>query len=312
VVAVALVLVNILAIKYFARWDLTKRQLYTLSQGTRRIMQGLNDDLQITVFFTPNQPPPFAEDERFLRDQLDEYQSLARGHVHIRWVATDTDPTRREAEAAGCEKRPLQSVDTRQEQATLMEAYRCVTFEYLGRRDKVAFLSPGGAGLEYEISSIVRNLRWPDNRERTIGFLGGHGEQTPEEGLQFLTQLMEQERVSYRVRTINLNNGENPVPSDIRGLIIANPTRRIDERELRQIDAYLMRGGSVAVFASGVNMTTPEPFEASGSAAEHHLNDLLDGYGLHLDTNVVLDIRASDAVIRRGRGGARVRLVTGR
>lgn len=310
-VAVALVLVNLLAMKYFVRWDLTKRQLYTLSEGTRRIVGSLRDQLTITVYFTPNQPPPANDDERFLRDQLDEYRVLGRGRINVRFVRPDNEQRRRDAENAGCIKAPLQAVNVREEQATIQEVYRCITFEYLGRRERIEFLPPGVQGLEYEISSIIKNISLPENqRERTIGFLTGHGELTPDDGMQYLSQVMEQERVNYRTRTVNLNNGENEVPADIKGLIIANPQRRIEERELRRLDAYLMRGGSIALFAGGVNFPSTDPTSALGSVAEHQLNDWLSGYGLRINNDVVLDTRSTDGVIRVGRQVARVRLVT--
>ena len=96
-----------------------------------------------------------------------------------------------------------------------------------------------------------------------------------------MPQLIEQMRLTYRTRTVNLNGGESDVPSDIKGLIIMNPNQRISERELRKIDAYLMRGGSVAVFAGGVNFPATDPANATGTEADHHLNDWLDGDGIN-------------------------------
>lgn len=311
IVIASLVLANLMSLKVFGRVDLTKRQLFTLSDGTKRIVRGLQDQLTITVYFTANQPPPANDDERSLRDQLDEYRTVSGGRIKLVYVTPDNDERRRQADSAGCEKAPLQAVDQRQEQATIQEVYRCVTFEYRGSREKIAFLPPGVQGLEYELSSIIKNLSLPQaDRERTIGFLGGHGELTPEEGMQYLPQLLEQARLSYRTRTVNLNSGENDVPSDIKGLIIMNPNQRITERELRKLDAYLMRGGAIAVFAGGVNFPATDPANATGTAAEHHLNDWLSGYGINIQNNVILDLRSTDAVVQFGRYRGRVRLVT--
>lgn len=312
-VAVGLVLLNLLSIKFFSRVDLTKRQVYTLSDGTKRIMRGLHDQLTVTVYFTPNQPPPYRDDEQTLRDQLEEYRTIGGGRVDVRWISVEAsnEQRRRDAEGAGCTKRLLQAVDQSEDQATIQEGFRCVAFEYLGRREQIPFVRPGMSGMEYEITSIVKKISTPENqRERAIGFLGGHGELTPEEGLQYLPQLLEQERVDYRPRTVNLNNGENEVPSDIKGLIIMNPSRRIEERELRRLDAYLMRGGSIAIFAGGLTFASTDPTSANGAAAEHHLNDWIEGYGLRLNADVVLDPRANDGVIQMDRQMARVRLVT--
>ena len=79
----------------------------------------------------------------------------------------------------------------------------------------------------------------------------------------------------------DFGGGDDDIPADIKGLVIMNPTRRIEERELRRINGYLMRGGSVAIFAPGVNVTgtTSSP---TGAAAEHNLGALLSGYGVTL------------------------------
>src|SRR4051812_22980192 len=110
IVAAALVLVNLLSVKYFVRGDLTKRGLFTLSDGTRRIVNNLHDQLTVTVYFTGNHPPPANDDERFLRDQLDEYRSISHGRINIRFVNPDNEARRHDADGAGCTKQPLQAV----------------------------------------------------------------------------------------------------------------------------------------------------------------------------------------------------------
>jgi len=62
----SMVLVNLLAAKVLrAHWfrkDLTARQLYTLSQGTTRVLGSLTDSLSVTVYWTPDQPAPANDD----------------------------------------------------------------------------------------------------------------------------------------------------------------------------------------------------------------------------------------------------------
>jgi ABC-type uncharacterized transport system involved in gliding motility auxiliary subunit len=54
------VFANLLAVKVVTRlrFDLTKRELYTLSQGTRRTLGRLTDTVTITVYWTPTSPRP--------------------------------------------------------------------------------------------------------------------------------------------------------------------------------------------------------------------------------------------------------------
>jgi ABC-2 type transport system permease protein len=305
IVLASLVVLNVLAVKVFhVRFDLTKRRLYSLSEGTKRTLGRLTDNLTVTVYWTPDQPPPANDDERLLREQLDEYTAAAHGRVEVRWIRTDNDERKRAAESASCSKRILQTV--REGQAQAVEVYRCITFSYLRANERIDFVNPNVEGLEYEVTSIIKKMIDP---ERTIGFLTGHDEATPDTAMPYLSQIMTQMHVGYTTRNIDLHGGDDEIPADVKGLIINNPTRAISERELRRINAYLMRGGAVAVFASGVNVTGTDT-RPSGANAEHNLGQLLSGYGITLRQNLVLDARASDAVAEIDQGRARIRLFT--
>ncbi len=304
IVAAALVFVNLLAIKVVTRlrFDLTKRELYTLSQGTRRTLQRLADTVTITVYWSPDQPAPANDDERLLREQLQEYVAAGNDRVVVRWVRTDNDERRRQADSASCPKRPLQAVNVRERQATFQEVYRCMTFQYLRNSERIEFVPPSVEGLEYQVTSIIKKMIDP---ERRIGFLTGHDESSPEQSLPYLSRILQEAHLGYTTTTVNLNGGNDDIPADIKGLVILNPTRRIEERELRRINGYLMRGGSVAIFASGVN-TTGSDTRPSATRAEHNLNALLEGYGVTLNSDVVLDYQGMDAIQEIEMGRVRI------
>jgi len=304
IVAAALVLVNLLAIKVVTRlrFDLTKRELYTLSQGTRRTLARLADTVTITVYWSPDQPAPANDDERLLREQLQEYTAAGNDRVVVRWVRTDNDERRRQADSASCPKRPLQAVNVRERQATFQEVYRCMTFQYLRNSERIEFVPPSVEGLEYQVTSIIKKMIDP---ERRIGFLTGHDESSPEQALPYLSRILQEAHLGYTTTTVNLNGGNDDIPADIKGLVILNPSRRMEERELRRINGYLMRGGSVAVFASGVN-TTGSDTRPSATRNEHNLNALLEGYGVTLNSDVVLDYQGMDAIQEIEMGRVRI------
>lgn len=304
---VAVVLLNVLAVKVLhARLDLTKRGLYSLSEGTKRTLGRLTDNLTITIYWTPDQPAPANDDERLLREQLDEYVAASRGRLEVRWVRTDNDERKRQAEGASCTKRVLQTVNTASDQANLAEVFRCITFSYLRSTEQIAFVNPGVEGMEYQITSIVKKMIDP---ERAIGFLTGHDEGSPEQALPYLSRILQEAHLGYTTRTIDLHGGEEEIPADIKGLVIMGPARRIEERELRRINSYLMRGGSVAVFAGGTAITGSDT-RPTAARAEHNLNGLLDGYGVTINPDVVLDFQASDSVQEIEQGRARIPMFT--
>lgn len=304
---VAVVLLNVIAVKALhLRVDLTKRGLYSLSQGTRRTLGRLTDNLTITVYWTPDQPAPANDDERLLREQLDEYVAAGRGRLVVRWVRTDNDERRRQAEGASCTKRMLQTVNAQSEQANIAEVFRCVTFSYLRSTEQIPFVNPGVEGMEYQVTSIVKKMIDP---ERAIGFLTGHDEGTPEQALPYLSRILQEAHLGYTTRTVDLRGGEEDIPADIKGLVIMGPSRRMEERELRRINAYLMRGGSVAVFAGGTTISGSDT-RPTAARNENNLNALLEGYGVTINPDVILDFQASDSIQEIEQGRARIPMFT--
>jgi hypothetical protein len=237
---------------------------------------------------------PAGDDARLLREQLDEYVAASRGKIDVEWVRVTDAPTKERAEGASCREGVLQAVRDQQMQA--MRVFRCLAFNYLRSSEHMDFVPINVEGLEYQITSLVKKMIDP---ERPIGFLSGHGEVSPETDMPFLSRFLESERLRYTTRAVDLHGGDDDVPSDIKGLVIMNPTRRIEERELRRINGYLMRGGSVAIFASGVNVSGSSS-SPTGAVGEHNLGALLSGYGVTLRDKLILDLQSTPAAIEVG------------
>ena len=70
---VVVVLINIAGVTLFFRWDLTKNKVYSLSKVSKTVVSTLTEPLTIKAFFTKNLPAPYNNNERFLRDLLEEY-----------------------------------------------------------------------------------------------------------------------------------------------------------------------------------------------------------------------------------------------
>ena len=53
-------LVNVIAVRRFARLDLTQNREYTVTKSTRAILAGLDDVVNVTVYFSKDLPPYLA------------------------------------------------------------------------------------------------------------------------------------------------------------------------------------------------------------------------------------------------------------
>jgi ABC-type uncharacterized transport system involved in gliding motility auxiliary subunit len=57
IIAAVLVAANVVAQRWFSRWDLTEKREYSLSPATQKLLGGLEDRVVINAYFTRRLPP---------------------------------------------------------------------------------------------------------------------------------------------------------------------------------------------------------------------------------------------------------------
>lgn len=293
VVAGVLIALNVLSVGLFARLDLTERRLFSLSDGSKRVAARLTDRMVIRAYFTEDLPPPFNATARYVRDVLQEYQAASNGRIQVEFIdPTDNPEAQRRAERDGINKVAHQVIE--REELSVKEGYRGIAFAYKGNTRQIAVVQDT-AGLEYEITTILKELT---GDRLAVGLLTGHDEPTAEQGLKLLNERAK----TYSFRSVDLSGGEREVPREIRALLVVGPTKEINERELRRIDQYLMRGGSVGIFTGSVKVDIETAPNFTGTAATHGLNRLLEGYGIRMGNNLAFDAQCV-RLPARGPGG---------
>jgi len=98
VVLAVVVVANYLANRYSKSWDATSNKRYSLSQESKKIVDGLKSPATITYF---NVSTRFAEG----KDLLDEYRALSSSKVQVKYVDPEKEPML--ARAAGIRTIPL-------------------------------------------------------------------------------------------------------------------------------------------------------------------------------------------------------------
>ena len=86
VMLVILLLVNVLFARITVRWDATAENLYSLSGGTRKILDNLKNDVNIKVFYSRslvNIPPRFNTYAKQVIDFLSEYEYYAKDKITL-------------------------------------------------------------------------------------------------------------------------------------------------------------------------------------------------------------------------------------
>ena len=93
---ICLVAVNLMAHFFPLRYDLTEERLYTISEGSRKILAGLTDPVRINFYYSRNNselPPNFKIYAQRVQELLEEYVALSKGMVVLKILdpKPDTD-----------------------------------------------------------------------------------------------------------------------------------------------------------------------------------------------------------------------------
>ena len=102
-----LLLVNLIASRFFFRLDYTEDQIYSLSKATKDILANLNEPITITAYFSENLPPDIEKVRQDFRDMLVEYSSYSGGQIVYEFInPSENQETEMKAQQSGVQPEP--------------------------------------------------------------------------------------------------------------------------------------------------------------------------------------------------------------
>jgi len=278
-----LILLNVLA-AYFPspRIDLTQNQLFSLAEGSERLASSLDDRLEVTAYFTENLPPPFNATERQVRDLLAEYSAASNGQIIVRFVNPDDEAEQEAARADGVRRVAHQKIE--EDQVAVVEGYRGMVLRYLDQTRTIPVIQDT-TGLEYIITSAIKELV---GERKPIGVVGGHGGPSLEQGLTSLRSVLS----LYEVREVDATQEIDP---GIAALLVIGPQEPFSDQELRRIDQYVMRGGSLGVFGGAMAVDLGGQAGPAARPLSLRMDGVLGAWGVRLSSKLVADAQCSRA-----------------
>ncbi len=285
VIGAILVVLNVLAGSFaLGRFDLTKNDTYSLSEGSRKLARSLEDEMVITAYFSGNLPPPFNSTERYVRDILAEYAAASNGNIRVRFVDPDKEEEQEEAERDGVH-RVGQRVYAN-DSVSVVEGYRGIAITYLGDTKAIPVIAETG-GLEYSVTMLMKQMI---GEKLKVGVVGGHEGPSLDAELAVLRRVMP----TYELTSVDLNQD---VPQDLKALLVVAPETPFSEPELRKLDAFVMRGGSLGVFGGGIKLEDSQQM-LGASPIDSGLNRLLERWGVKIKSDVLGDARCQVIGVR--------------
>lgn len=210
VVLAILSAINYLASRHNKRWDLTAAKQFSLSDQTKKILQGLQKPVYIRVFAAP-------DDFGRFRERLDEYRYVSN-QVNVEYI----DAVKRPAIA---NQYKVQALGT-------------VVLEYDGRTERVT--SDGEQELTNGLIKLIQGT------QHKVYFVQGHGEKNPDSGDRTGYNAINSALGSDNFAVDKLVLAQvKDVPADASVLIVAGPKTDFFPGEIELLKGYLARGGKL-------------------------------------------------------------------
>ena len=286
------------------RIDLTNNQLYTLSAGTRKVLQKIDEPINLYLFFSNQETqglPALRAYATRVTETLQEFAANAKGKLVLHVV----DPI------------PFSEDEDRAEQFGLQPAmvgdknvyFGLAGSNSVGTTDTIPFFDPEPskeAFLEYDLARLVYNLANP--KKTVVGLLsgapiGGSFDPQTQQPTQPWT-IVEQARELFELRM--LPESTLKIDDDINVLWIVHPAM-VDDATQYAIDQFVMRGGRALIFVDPMAEILAAGQEPTGLAAppSSSLDKLFKAWGVEFSTmDVVADNRYALG-IRQGQKSVR-------
>lgn len=210
-VVVILFILNYISFRHHKRFDLTSSKIFTLSDKSVKVVEGLGREVGMTCFFQENTP----EKEK-AEDLLSQYVYRSDS---IKYEFVDPD------------KRPAIAKNYGVKQ------YGTIVLESGGQQHKITKTE------EEDITNAM--VRVTQDEKRVIYFVKGHGERDITErekagGYALAKEALEDE--NYEVKDVFLTQAER-LPEDCTLLIVAGPLSPYLDAEKDMIGRYIEKGG---------------------------------------------------------------------
>jgi len=274
-VAALVGLVNYLGHKYYARWDWTETHLYSLSEQTETVLDGLDRDVEATMLLQPG-TQLYAP----TKEILERYAAKSG-----RFTARVLDPEKNLTEVKRLvDEVGLSSLDVvvfeSGDERRVVEASALADFDYSGLQYGGSPTMTGFKG-ESAFTSVIQEL--VEQRKPTVRFTTGHGERSldgyDDDGLGRIAELLGKENLDLE-SWASLGQADVPEGTDL--LVVAGPRVNFVPPELEAFGRYLDGGGRMLV------LLDPE-LAPGGGLVETGLEAWLAGRGVDVGSDLVID-----------------------
>lgn len=291
--------VNCITNKFFSfvRFDLTNNKIFSLSAGSRKIINNIKEPINLKLFFSKQfskENPYFFSFALRVEEFLKQYQKYSQNKITLQII--DPEPfTEYEDQAVHY---GLQGVPVNQEGTELY--FGLVATNSTTGKEIISFFQPNRESyLEYDITRLIAKLNnSASNKIAVLTSLPLQGEQ----GFQFMANKSRPwlvwQQITQQFEPQVLEAGElTIIPEEIKVLLLINTGEPLLLSAAKAIDQFVLRGGHVLLLvdpASEVKRSVTDSDENKSSAIKQEtvpLGKLLTAWGIEYDENKIVASR---------------------
>lgn len=303
-VLIIVMAVNVISANLFFRWDITQEKLYTLSDGTRKIVSEMKTPITLKYYFTKSSeslPLTFKNYGKKIDELLHEYQTLNPEFINLEVY----DPTPDSDEEEWAKNYGIMGIDLQKGEKVFLGLVAIMEDKELN----IGFLDPRREQyLEYDITQLL--LRIDNKKEDVIGVMSGIPVMGSEPNQMQRMQgqggmpkwvLIRELEKDFKIEAVEPTAKE--ISESISTLMVIHPKKLSDET-LYAIDQFVLRGGELIVLvdpnarmdqSAAMAARMGQPADASSD-----LKKLFKHWGIHYNARKILGDKHHAAQVSAG------------
>lgn len=326
--AIGLFILNFASYYIYKRFDVTQDKRYTLSETTKKIIDGVDSPLIIDVFLEGTFPADFKKLQTETRQLLEEF-SAYNSNITFQFV----NPIEKEEERVEVMKKffekgltPINVTVEDKGKQTQEVVFPWAVANYGDKGAKVQLLKNlMGASTEKKVESSVQHLEYAfaeaihkisKEKQRKIAVIKGNGELDDIYIADFLKTI----RDNYYIGPITLDSVASQPKETLKALnvydlaIIAKPREKFTEAEKQVLDQFIMKGGKTLWLVDGTNAEMENLYNESGSTLVNNndlnLTDMFFKYGFRINPQMIKDEYGTPLKLASGKEGSESQMET--
>ncbi len=299
-----LFVINWAAARWHSRIDFTNEKRFTLSSGTKSLLDSIKEPVQVDVFLKGNYPSGFKKLSETTNDLLQEFKERAGANFTYNFISPEetlegTDVKYGDT-LANMGLLPINLTSQLKEGQQQQEVFPYALVHhnnnvipvvlYQGKTPLINFqeLNSAEALLEYNIANAISKAT--QQEKVAVGYSIGNGEPVD---MRIFDLVENNLNIDYNLSTFDINS-QAFVPPAFKVLVIVKPTKAFTEQAKLKLDQYVMNGGKLLMFIDRLDAEMDSlqiKNEVIAYDRELQLNDLFFRYGVRQNADLLMDLQ---------------------